>query len=523
MNLGEIIDVACKLVGKTDDASKQLARTFAQRRYQSIYDSFAWRDAETMSTAFLPQGNNECLLPDGMDRVITIRASDNTFLDPVNLSLLIQTDPSVFERVGKPTSYREFITSGVRRIQVFPAPKEATTLLVVGKQMLIQLIEDFDVPVLRNIDNALVAFVEGDMLERARQFQKAQLKFTEANAALQAAQSLETNQSNLPRQSKVPGQGNSLAELADQVASVTGQWTPDSMVLIKNFLRSNYQAVWDALNWTEATVCATVNNDGPEVILPDYFDRVLAVRFNPGSSALEMVGPDVVFGVNPLIFEQTGTPGSFSYLTSVGVAFLPLSTERLTLNSSSAKDDGNVFISGESEGSMVSENVVLNGTRPVKTRYLYNTPLTISKTVTAGDVLVFGFSSGAELQRIPAAATEKRHMRIWVQPAPSAAQVCLVLGKRTINPFVQDEDTTLLRGIGATLIASSAADMFMRLGNDKASMDQRKQAKEALQALITLETQQGAFNARVLPSVEYPYGEYDVTWGSGMTKSGVFY
>ena len=87
---------------------------------------------------------------------------------------------------------------------------------------------------------------------------------------------------------------------------------------------------------------------------------------------------------------------------------------------------------------------------------------------------------------------------------------------------MQDEDTTLLRGVGATLIAGAAADMFARIGKAAESADQRKQAKEALQALITLETQQGLFNARVLPSVEISADDNDLYYGSGLTKSGYF-
>ena len=522
MNLGQMVDFVTQLVRKTDDNSKTICRGFIQTRYRMVWDSFPWRDTEMTALEDI-DNTNVFDLPADMDRVIAIRSNGDTFLDPVSVNLLMQTDPTIFTRKGPPTCYREYNDGVNRRIQVFPTPSVSTPLFIAGKRGVVQIVQDADEPILRNITICLVTFATGDMLQRARHYDKAQLKFAEANAMLTAAQQLETNQANLPRQSKVPGQGNTLAELADQVASLTGQWSPDSMVLQKNFLRSNYQTVWDALNWTEATVCATVNNDGPEVILPEYFDRVLAIRFNPTVSSLEMAGPDVVFGVNPLIFEQSGTPGSFSYLTSVGVGILPPVQERLTIVSSSTADKGNVFVVGESLGSMVSENVVLNGTTPVQTVNKIDTPLTVSKKTTVGDVTVSGSTSGAILERILASETERRHMRIWVQPSPSTAQVCLVLGKRVINPFVQDEDTTLLRGVGATLIAGAAADMFARIGKAAESADQRTQAKEALQALVSLETQQGSFNARVLPSVEFSSDDNALYSGSGLTKSGYFY
>jgi tRNA A37 N6-isopentenylltransferase MiaA len=53
---------------------------------------------------------------------------------------------------------------------------------------------DTDSPVLRGIDNALLAFAEGDMYERSRQFAKSQVKFTEAAAHIQIMKDLEKGQ-----------------------------------------------------------------------------------------------------------------------------------------------------------------------------------------------------------------------------------------------------------------------------------------------------------------------------------------
>jgi hypothetical protein len=55
--------------------------------------------------------------------------------------------------------------------------------------------QDEQSPLLRNIDHALLAFAQADMLERQRQYTKAQMKTQEGHAQLQLALDLERNQS----------------------------------------------------------------------------------------------------------------------------------------------------------------------------------------------------------------------------------------------------------------------------------------------------------------------------------------
>lgn len=69
------------------------------------------------------------------------------------------------------------------------------TCYVTGKRRLIPLDHDLDVPVLKNIDNALLAFAEADMLEHGRAFEKAQIKVQEGMSHLKALKELELNQS----------------------------------------------------------------------------------------------------------------------------------------------------------------------------------------------------------------------------------------------------------------------------------------------------------------------------------------
>ena len=72
---------------------------------------------------------------------------------------------------------------------------ETVNLIVVGKKRLRPMRDDNDEPQIRGIDNALIAYAEGDMLERGRQFGKAQIKYGEASSLLDVVRDLERGQS----------------------------------------------------------------------------------------------------------------------------------------------------------------------------------------------------------------------------------------------------------------------------------------------------------------------------------------
>ena len=514
MTLSEMASYVCDLLTLSDDRSLELCRNFINRRYDMIYSTFPWKDAEMTSTDTLAANENKIVLPDGMDMVIAIRAGES-FLDPVTTSELIQTDPGIFERAGHPTVYQELTDDdGLKKIQVHPTPKMDTPLMIVGKRALVQLIEENDAPILRGVDNVLIAFAHRDMLQRGKQYGKAKEVLEEASQLLKEAQNLETQQSNQPRQSKnLTVSGNSLSEMTDAVCARTGKWGQDDIVFAKDCLRRQYRRLWDACNWAQATVVARVTNDGSEVILPNYFDKVISVRVDANLPELQVAEPALYFAVNPAIFEQTGFATSFSYLTPVGVKFLPPLQEKLSFVSTSASDVDAMFVMGELNGSEVSETVELTGTVAVSTRNKYDTPITVAKPTTTGNVSVYGASSGALLETIPFNERERKHIRIWIQPVPDATE-CLVLGKRKINPLVTDSDTPLLTNVSDILIMSAAADVFSKAGVDKSAKDMRDQASGAMNSLVGQETLQGAFSSRIIPDVEVSnYDYYTLTKG----------
>lgn len=81
------------------------------------------------------------------------------------------------------------------RIRLIDDPGEEVELLILGKRRIVNLEFDSDAPIIQNIDDAIIAHAQADMLERARQYAKASEKRQEANAQVAKAIDLETNQS----------------------------------------------------------------------------------------------------------------------------------------------------------------------------------------------------------------------------------------------------------------------------------------------------------------------------------------
>lgn len=110
-----------------------------------------------------------------------------------------QLDPNQWNNIsGRTATPTNFVNlpkdaNGNARVKPVPAPLQAGTLFVLGKLKWVELASG-DTPCLRGIDNALLAYAEGDMLERARQYSKAQSKYAEASAQVQIMKDIEKGQ-----------------------------------------------------------------------------------------------------------------------------------------------------------------------------------------------------------------------------------------------------------------------------------------------------------------------------------------
>lgn len=232
MTISQVAQAACDKLSFTDSATLALAKKFCARRYALVWDSCLWNDtlavlsmavpaqtevftlSDYVTSAYASTGN-ACLL----DIVVAARFTVDGQVDGMDLpasdwQAFFQLDSNSWNNVDSrratPTNFvnlpREVDTSlygqsGVPKIKLVPTPDQNGTLFILGKQQsrVRQLGEDAaiteDMPfTIRGIDNALLAFTEGDLLEYSRQYAKAQVKFQEAAAHVSVMKDMERNQ-----------------------------------------------------------------------------------------------------------------------------------------------------------------------------------------------------------------------------------------------------------------------------------------------------------------------------------------
>lgn len=520
MTFDDLATFVCSKVNQLDAYSFGVCKTFINRRYEMIHGTENWKDAMWTFNC-VPINLGDPVLPyitdSEIERVTTIQITPPTgvpdrfsdTLESIDRQFIMETYPELAAldsaAWGKPKYYEEFqdVADGVQKIRLYPPPDKFYVFFIYGKKRFIPLSAGTDVPVLRNIDNCLISFVHGDMLQRQRQYAKAQDMFTEAAGQLDLMRKIETQISNLPRKSKaITVAGDSLAEMVDSVSMRIGDYSEPTQIQVREYMRRYYQDLYDSQLWLESLVMARVTRDGSEVILPEYIDRVIAVRGNSNLDALIPADQSVFFGVSPSIFEQSGSPINFSLLTSSSVAVLPVGTEQLEFVSADDSDKSDIFCRGEVGGVEVSEVVTLNGLTPVFSANLYDMPMTTAKQITRGDITVTGRVSLTFLVRLLAGERERKHIRLWLQPFPDDTidgTECLVLGKRRIHPLVHDQDTPMLRGIASVLINKTVADWFTRIGNDKGAASAATSAKDSLDVMLDREAKQTANQPRIIP------------------------
>jgi hypothetical protein len=535
MTFEDLANFVCNKMNQTDSSSFSACSGFINRRYEMIWDSENWLDTLLSTFLTLGVGDSAEVLDDRLERAITVSILRGPIVEKVDRKFMLEAHPELITGLfgevafGIPLFYEEVIdTFGAHTLVFYPPSDEVRTLEVWGKKQFVPLVNPTDAPIIRNIDNCLIAFVFADMLERARQFAKSKEKITEAGTLLELMRKVEKEQSNKPRATKViTVGGDSLGEMVDSVCARIDSYSATTQIMVRDYLRRNYLDVYNSQLWPESLVIAQVPRDGSEVILPEYFDQIISLRGNSQLAELVPVNEATYFGINPQIFEQSGSPIAFSRLTPVGVAQLPPVNEFLSFVSSSTMDKSPIFVRGETQGIEVSETVILDGTTPVKTSNTYDTPLTVSKGLTIGDITVTGFTSGTVLVGLLSRETERKHHRLWLQPTPQTRDgtTVLALGKRRIQPLLTDQDTPILRGIGNILIFAATADWLGRpaaLGGDPAAAkSMQDRATAALETLISREVKQAAYAPRVVPYTDGPGygGDNSRLYGLGLDYS----
>lgn len=225
MTLSELAAFITTKLSDTETASVTACKSYINARYRMVWDSAIWTDTLGIATKAVTAGDTTITL-DGAPSITFYHSASvpTTFIDfPVAMKFTETGQDEGFELIGNdwisffgldPNAWIDVTSrravpsnwiplpkdgSGYMRIKPVPVPQSAGTAYVLGKLKWVTL-GDSDTPCLRGIDNALLCLAEGDMLERARQYGKAQAKFTEAAAHLQVMRDIERGQQQLNSQ-----------------------------------------------------------------------------------------------------------------------------------------------------------------------------------------------------------------------------------------------------------------------------------------------------------------------------------
>ena len=194
MNKGEIAQLVADKLQKSDEGSLTLLKSFIDRRYDMIWNSALWRESLATDSQTIAVDTETVTLASTLDFPVSARWDDKE-ITPIDYSAVFQIDPTLFNDAGAVVNFIVMPKSGGNAvIKLLRKPSVSKSLLILGKLKLVAL-GDTDSPLINGIDNVLLGLVEGDMLEHVRQYQKAQLKYTEAMNQLTIAKDLEKQQS----------------------------------------------------------------------------------------------------------------------------------------------------------------------------------------------------------------------------------------------------------------------------------------------------------------------------------------
>lgn len=194
MTLLELATFICNKIGKADGTSYSVCRDFIKNRYKMIWEYYTWNDSKLMVTQSVPAATLDLTVNSQIDLVISASWKGQK-LQNLSQETVMSYNPDLLDRAGSPVGYINLPKSGGSCILRFiTTPQTTEDIIILGKSAFTQLTGDSDSPLLRGVDNALLAYGEADMLERERQRGSAQIKLQEATAMIQKMIDLETNQ-----------------------------------------------------------------------------------------------------------------------------------------------------------------------------------------------------------------------------------------------------------------------------------------------------------------------------------------
>ena len=225
MTISDIATLVCTKMGRTDSDTLSVAKSLLKRRYQMIYDSALWAESLATVSKAVVAGDPDVTLDGNPDvyyapnqnvsgsnaprleipisvRFIVTAETDGIELVPSDWWTFFQIDPNILtndaSHRARPTRFIHLprVNTGSAtpaRIRLVPSPDTNGTVYVLGKLKWAEP-ADSDTPTINGIENTLLAMCEADMLERHRQYGKAQLKMNEAGVLLTQMREAHKNQ-----------------------------------------------------------------------------------------------------------------------------------------------------------------------------------------------------------------------------------------------------------------------------------------------------------------------------------------
>mgnify|MGYP003647390944 CR=1 FL=1 len=224
MTISDISTLVCTKMGRTDADTLSVAKSLLKRRYQMIYDSALWAESLATVSKAVVAGSPDVTLDQDPDvyynpsgtvvgtsaprleipisvRFIATSETDGIELVPSDWWTFFQIDPNILTNDAthraRPSKFIHLPRSNASviaaRIRLVPSPNTDGTVYVLGKLKWAEP-ADTDTPTINGIDNTLLAMNEADMLERQRQYGKAQIKMNEAGVLLTQMREAHKNQ-----------------------------------------------------------------------------------------------------------------------------------------------------------------------------------------------------------------------------------------------------------------------------------------------------------------------------------------
>jgi hypothetical protein len=321
-----------------------------------------------------------------------------------------------------------------------------------------------------------------------------------------------------------------LAALAAYVCGKVRANDPNSIALCKGFLSARYQMIWDNDLWRDSLVILTAtldptnaaNNNGLDAIgvwlLPAIAEKVIAVRDH--SRGYTVTSPEEYFQNDLDDFQVSGTALSFYILPRCVLAWgtqqPPLYAVNGTLGGA-AQDVGQTCHarSVDSSSNVLDLDLTFTATSNVNGIGITSNLIELTsftKQVTAGPVSVMTQPNNNPVNYLTLAPKDTSALlrcRIQLMETPLNAINLRALVKRTMSPFVKDEDVSALRGMDNVLIALAQADMLQEQRQYAKSQLLIQEGSGLLLEAKKAEVYQQAAHPRIIPAVEPPNTAYN--------------